>query len=688
MVRVSVRRTWRERAVAGLLFVTLTPFAAPVSAQPGKDKDEDKNEKNEKSQTETPVTHVIVLIGENRSFDHLFATYVSPSGDQVKNLLSEGIIDAKGAPAKNFGKAAQFQAIAPFQTTYYISLDNSEKAPYTTLPEPSLNFSPSPVTGEPPPFPVALLPELGAIEPSLEPDDLVLLTTGASGAEQTAEFLNPVTGEILDADTRVANFNQLPNGPFPLAGPNLPYDSYTGDTTHRLFEMWQQSDCNIRNATRQNPSGCLSDLYPFVISHYTSEPDPFSFIMPGLVDDNGEGNSMAFYNMQNGDVPILKSLADQFSMSDNFHQSVMGGTGANHVMLGTGDAIFWSDGNGNATMPPANVIANPNPLPGSNNQYTVDIGFNGDFTECEDSTQPGVDAVRDYLATLPYDPKPNCKANQFYMINNLNPGFLPDGTVDTAGIAKGGSVPPTNVRTIGEALNEKGITWAYYGGAYTAAVNLQQDPSTTNPAILIGKAYCNICNFESYTNAIMGNTAQRTAHIKDTIDFFNAVDDGTLPSVTFVKPDGLLDGHPASSKEDLFEGMVKKIMDHLQANPELFASTALMITMDEGGGYYDSGYIQPLDFFGDGPRIPLIVVSPFTTGGHVNHTYADHVSILKFIERNWKLKPLTERSRDNFPNPRVEKDNPYVPVNSPAISDLFDIFQFKRGHGNDGKGDH
>ena len=677
MVRVSVRRTWRERAVAGLLFVTLTPFAAPLSAQPGKDKDEDKNEK---SQTETPIKHVIVLIGENRTFDHLFATYVSPSGDQVKNLLSEGIIDAKGAPAKNFGKAAQFHAIAPFKTKYYISLDNDEKAPYTTLPEPSLNFSPSPVTGEPPPFPAATpIALLGAIEPSLETGDLELLTTGASGVAQTAE--------LPDFDSRIANFSNLPNGPFPLEGPNLPYDSYTGDTTHRLFEMWQQSDCNIRNATKENPSGCLNDLYPFVITSYTSEPDPFSFVTPGLVDDNGGGNSMAFYNMQNREVPVLKSLADQYTMSDNFHQSFMGGTGANHFMLGTGDAIFWSDGNGNPTTPPSH-IANPDPLPGSNNQYTVDIGFDGNFTKCADPTQPGIKPIRDYLKSLPYEPNPNCQANHFYMINNDNPGFLPTGAVDTAGIAKGVSVPPTNIRTIGEALNDKGISWAYYGGAYNAAVAVTNDPTNPSPAVQIGRAYCNICNFESYATAIMGNTAQRTAHIKDTIDFFNAVDDGTLPSVTFVKPDGLLDGHPASSKEDLFEGMVKKIMDHLQANPELFASTALMITMDEGGGYYDSGYIQPLDFFGDGPRIPLIVVSSFTTGGHVNHSYADHVSILKFIERNWELKPLTERSRDNFPNPRVEKDNPYVPVNSPAISDLFDIFQFKHGHGKDGKGDH
>jgi phospholipase C len=181
----------------------------------------------------------------------------------------------------------------------------------------------------------------------------------------------------------------------------------------------------------------------------------------------------------------------------------------------------------------------------------------------------------------------------------------------------------------------------------------------------------------------MGDPTQRAAHIKDATDFFAAVDNGTLPAVSFVKPDGLLDGHPASSKEDLFEGMVKKIMDHLLANPELFESTVLFITMDEGGGYYDSSYIQPLDFFGDGPRIPLIAVSPYTTGGHVSHTYTDHVSILKFIERNWDLDPLTHRSRDNLANPVAYSDDPYVPVNSPAIGDLFDLFDFDHHHDRD-----
>jgi phospholipase C len=651
----------------------LMSFALVVPSQALAARDDDRG-RNE-NETETPIKHVIVLIGENRTFDHIFATYVPKSKDSVSNLLSKGIINADGTPGPNFSQAAQFQAKAPFRTKFFVSLNNNEKEPYQILPEPTLNFAPI-KTIFPPGTPQALL---AAVEPSLELGDLNLLTTGAAtGFTQT--FVLP------DPDTRVTNFNTLPNGPFQLTGKTLPYDTYTGDTTHRLFEMWQQSDCDVRNATRENPSGCLSDLYPFVITNYTNQPDPAS---GGAIDDNGGGNSMAFYNVQNGDAPLLKSLADQFTMSDNFHQSVMGGTGANHVMLGTGDAIFWSDGAGNPTKPPSH-IANPDPLPGTDDVYTVDLNFDGNFTQCADPTQPGIAAIRDYLASLPYAPNPNCQPSHFYMVNNDNPGFLPDGTVDTAGIAGGGSVPPNPLRTVGEALNEKHISWAYYGGAYNAAVALQHNPTSKDPTVLVGAAYCNICNFESYVPAIMGDSAQRAAHIKDATDFFAALKSGDLPAVSFVKPDGLLDGHPASSKVDLLEGMTRKILDVLNANPELQATTAFIITMDEGGGYYDSGYIQPLDFFGDGPRIPLIIVSPFTRGGHINHTYTDHVSILKFIERNWRLKPLTRRSRDNFPNPRVRKDNPYVPLNSPAIGDLFDMFQFDkdndRDHGRDGDG--
>jgi len=598
--------------------------------------------------TATPIKHVIVVIGENRSFDHLYGTYVPKSGASILNLLSEGIVHADGSPGHHFAAARQFTTSG--QTSYFIGVLRKNKTAYTTLPDPTLGGAPNQASTTSPPFTGFSSAALAAIEPSLEPDDLFLLTTGATGAAVTSGA----------PDTRIANFAALPNGPFQLTGANLAYDTYTGDTTHRFYQMWQQSDCSINNATEDNPTGCLNDLYPFVITTYG-----------GPTADHGGGTSMAFYNMQDEDAPLFKKLADEYTINDNYHQPGQGGTGIQHVFLGTGDDIFWSDGNGNPAVPPAAQIANPNPKPGSNNQYTID----GRVSNCSDMfNAPGVLPIVRYLDSLPYAVEVNCDEAHYYMLNNTNPGFLPNGVIDSKGIAAGTSIPPSSVRTIGDALNEKSISWAHYGGAYNAAVNLAN--GSTNPADAVGATYCNICNFESYASSIMGDPTQRAAHIKDATDFYAAVSGGTLPAVSFIKPDGLLDGHPASSKVDLLEGMLQKILDTLAGNPSLKAQTALFITVDEGGGYYDSGFIQPLDFFGDGPRIPLIVVSPYSTGGHVVHSYSDHVSILKFIERNWNLAPLTGRSRDNLPNPVTDGDNAYVPVNSPAIGDLFDMFDF------------
>ena len=100
-------------------------------------------------------------------------------------------------------------------------------------------------------------------------------------------------------------------------------------------------------------------------------------------------------------------------------------------------------------------------------------------------------------------------------------------------------------------------------------------------------------------------------------------------------------------------------------------------------GYTQPGYIQPVDFFGDGTRIPLLTISPHAVPGHVSHEYADHVSILKFVERNWRLSTITDRSRDNLPNPRADWENPWVPRNGPAIGDLYDQFDFGRREGRE-----
>jgi len=615
--------------------------------------------------TTTPIKHVIVLIGENRTFDHVFATYKPKHGQSVSNLLSKGIINADGSPGPNAADATQFIVNTLLPSHYFMGSGFTKTAYSPFLPTPDLGGAPNQaislaeLTADPtdvqPPFgPTISQTQLAVLEPSLEKSDLSLLRTGATGAAGTS-----------GPDTRVDNDAALPNTVFPLIGSTLPYDSYTGDTVHRLFHMWQQSDCNVNNATPTNPSGCLNDLYPYV----------------GIArGDNSGSNSMGFYNVQEGDAPLLKKLTDRYTSSDNFHQSIMGGTGANHIALGTGDAIFWLTFDG-MSEPPASRIANPDPQSSTTDKYTNDR----EWTNCSDSSQPGIAPIVNYLSTLPYNPAPNCELGHFYMINNLSPGFLPNGNIDSPNIMNGSKVPPSALRTMGDALNEKNISWAYYGGGYNAAVrvaNGSRDPFD----LLVAFNYCDICNFESYATSIMGNPVQRAQHIKDAIDFFDAIKDGDLPAVSFVKPDSFVDGHPASSKLNLFEAMLDKIVDKLTSNPSLFKDTALFVAFDEGGGYWDSGYIQPLDFFGDGPRIPFIVVSPFSRGGNIVHTYYDHVSVTKFIERNWGLAPLTQRSRDNLPNPISATANPYVPSNAPAIGDLFDMFDFSRESGDHGDG--
>ena len=586
--------------------------------------------------TLTPIKHVIVIIAENRSFDHIFGLYRPRPGQSISNLLSKGILNADGRPGPNFARAAQFQA--PAQSSYYIGV--AEKTAYSMLPPPETFGAPAAQRDALPPFSNAAA--AAVVEPALEPADETLLTTGASGLDKHQKI-----------DTRIVSYGALPNGPFQLTGPNLPYDSYTGDTVHRFFQMWQQSDCSPDHAGADNPSGCLSDLYPFVAISYSAF-------------DYGASNSMAIYNVNAGDAPILKKLADQFTSADNFHQAFMGGTGGNHVMLGTGDDVFFSDDQGHPIAPPDRRIANPNPRPAGSNHYRVD----GSWANCSDPSQPGVEPIVSYLQRLGVPSR--CAGGHYYMLNNTMPGFLPDGTPRNE--APGNFVPPSKLRTIGDALLEKGITWKYYGGQFDAAVKWAGGSGGVKKEI--AAAYCQICNPFQYTSSIMTNSALRTAHLKDVVDLFHDLGSGDLPSVSLVKPDGMLDGHPASSKVDLFEASLKDILDRLHANPGLEHSTAVFVTFDESGGYYDSGYIQPLDFFGDGPRIPLIVISDFSRGGRIVHTYYDHVSILKFIERNWMLKPLTSRSRDNLPNPVPSGGNPYVPRNRPAIGDLFEMFDF------------
>ena len=468
--------------------------------------------------TETPIKHVIVIIGENRTFDNIYGTYEPKHGQHVSNLLSKGIVNADGSPGPNKDAAEQFNIGTINPVSYFIDtnkLINPNKLAYGP-------FLPTPEAGGAPPRPVTLaqlqkdppdsvapfdtntfsFAQLHTLSPVLEQEDLHLLTTGATGLTNcTADPTKPPSA-CKEPDTRVANFNTLQNTVFEIAGAKLPYDSYTGDMVHRFFHMWQQSDCDMANATPSNPTGCKNDLYPFV----------------GIArgDDSGS-NSMGFYNVQKGDAPLFKRLADEYTMSDNYHQPVMGGTAVQHIMIGTADAIFWEQSGNLPAQPPANRVANPNPKSATNDAYVID----STWTKCGDPTQPGIQPIMDYLKSLPWRPDltaSNCVPGRFYMINNTNPGFLANGALNTAEINAGTAVPPSSLRTIGDALNEKGISWAYYGGGFNAAVRFNN--GSTDPFdVLIGRGgdfYCEICNPFQYAVSIMAirRSARRTSRTR------------------------------------------------------------------------------------------------------------------------------------------------------------------------------
>src|SRR5215469_8817005 len=81
--------------------------------------------------------------------------------------------------------------------------------------------------------------------------------------------------------------------------------------------------------------------------------------------------------------------------------------------------------------PPAAAVADPDPQSSTSDKFKSDKAW----TNCSDPTQPGISPIVNYLNTLPYKPASNCEIGHYYMINNLSPGFLPNGVVDTAGVA-------------------------------------------------------------------------------------------------------------------------------------------------------------------------------------------------------------------------------------------------------------
>jgi phospholipase C len=185
-------------------------------------------------------------------------------------------------------------------------------------------------------------------------------------------------------------------------------------------------------------------------------------------------------------------------------------------------------------------------------------------------------------------------------------------------------------RSIVSLLEHAGISWKYY---------VEQGPSPTMMKGPTAKTF-SLWNPLPAFKAIRDNP-KLMAHLVDQSEYFTDLKQGTLPEVSYLIPNGPDSEHPTSPPA---RGMwyVTKLVNALMES-SYWKDSVIFLTWDDYGGFYDNVFPPDVDAFGYGPRVPMIVISPYAKAGYIAHGTYDFTSVLKFIEERWGLPHLTAR---------------------------------------------
>ena len=397
----------------------------------------------------------------------------------------------------------------------------------------------------------------------------------------------------------------LPNKPFqinatqPGGAPGVDATVTSPDLWHRFYENQMQI-----NDGKNNMFAAISDAGGLSMGYY-------------------DGSSMAMWK-----------LAQQYTLADNFYMAAFGGSFLNHQWLicactpsnptlVTGRTSTLDSTTGQlafASTSPASTLNGKPVFSGSNNYTPLDTG-----------------------------------SNLYYAINTTQPPFQPSGTLPAVGgdvrlgspIATGAAavLPAQTTKTIGDTLTAKGVNWAWYAGAWNAAVSDgTRDPGVTRSVIYTGAAnfqphHQPFNYFSRFDPTTTAGQAERTAHLKDYTDMQADITAGTLPPVVFYKPQGSLNQHPGYTDVMSGDAHIADVIAKLQASPQ-WKDMAIIVTYDENGGFWDHAAPPKGDKWGPGSRIPAIIISPYAKKGYVDSTPNDTTSILKFITRRFGLEAL------------------------------------------------
>jgi phospholipase C len=289
---------------------------------------------------------------------------------------------------------------------------------------------------------------------------------------------------------------------------------------------------------------------------------------------------------------LLATEAKNYTICDHFFHGVFGGSLQNHIFL--------------ISAAVANFPNAPGPL------YAV-LDANGRPVKAADSG-----TVRDGPLTP-----------DGYVVGTLFPANVPH----PATVPANQLVPPQTSLTIGDSLTAKGLDWAWYAEGWNAAIAGMPDADGLN-------FQYNHQPFVYFANYAEG--APGRSHLKDEADFIAAAKAGTLPAVSFVKPAGIDNEHPNYTDVLTGEAHTETLIDAVRNSPN-WADTAIIVTYDEGGGFWDHVAPPAGDRWGPGTRVPTIIISPFARKGHIDSTVYDTTSILALIEHRWGLAPLGTR---------------------------------------------
>ena len=292
------------------------------------------------------------------------------------------------------------------------------------------------------------------------------------------------------------------------------------------------------------------------------------------------GLAMSYYDASN--MPEGQ-LAQQYVMADNLFASAFGGSFLNHQLLVCACAPTWPN------APVAKVAK---------------LDANG-ILVTDGAVTPDGYAI-----------------NTSYSINSPHPANITDTTQ---------LVPEQTAPTIGDRLNDKGISWAWYSGGWNDAV-------AGHPNALFQYHHQPFAFYANYADGTPG----RAAHLRDEQDFMRALTTNELPAVSFIKPMGLDNEHPGYANEAQGQQHVADLVKAVQNSP-YWADSAIVITYDEFGGRWDHVAPPVIDRWGPGTRVPGIIISPLAKKGFVDHTQYETVSVLKTIEERWGLAALGTR---------------------------------------------